>query len=897
MTYDRKKAKALKKEKKYEELFEYLSSFANSDNPEALNNLSECYYFGQGVEKNHTMCFSLDSRAALTNNPDALAILGYDYKSGIGIAADIDKAIKLFRESVSMGSLRGMVYLGVCYENGIGVERDEKEAVKWYRKAAKQNYARAQCNLGTCYEFSIGVEKDVKEAVKWYRKAAEQDYARAQFNIGVCYYNGTGVERDEKEAVKWYKKAAEQDYTEAQCCLGTCYEYNTGIKKDMKEAVKWYRKAAEQGHARAQLNLGICYDFGTGVIKDEEEAVKWYKKSAIQGYVYAQYNLGVCYYNGTGVEKDQKEAFKWYRKAAEQEYTEAQCNLGTCYEFSIGVEKDEKEAVRWYKKAAEQDYARAQCNLGACYEFGIGVEKNEKEAVKWYRKSAEQGYARAQSNLGFCYENGIGVEEDEKKAIEWFENAAEQGYARAQCDLGHCYYNGIGVEKDGKEAVKWFEKAAEQDYAKAQFNLGIFYYGILGNEKNEKDYFKAVEWFRKSLLHTNSNYTYIVKLCLSFCLENGLGCDVDYAEAFSLRAEAFEKNKEESGKLYIFLKESYELEKKETFTKEESIRYQELKEKYEQLNQKIAEHKMIEIQFETVMQKLNDMDIAMKKNNGIIVEKIDRVLGTVSELSKSVVESKKELAIAIKGMTEQSEKFEKTLLDAFRNITESINSKFLNSESRFSFEEEKKSLATVFGTAWEQLDTYTKDSIVSAMVILKETKSEEAEGFDYSGVCISATSALENEVRKRFFYDLQNYLKVNNMPICNWPKQLVYNGKEDNGNSFTLGVLPYFFGFKNSNKYSKYCASEDDKLRSILEDYLKNKTGNKSITLESFKNFVEKTEKIRIAYRNPSAHTEPISKSKAYNCCNAVIGIKEVEEHNSKIIGALYQLAYLWRQI
>lgn len=46
MHYSKEKTKSLKKQKNYEELFAYLSKFAKSEIPEALNELAECYYWG-----------------------------------------------------------------------------------------------------------------------------------------------------------------------------------------------------------------------------------------------------------------------------------------------------------------------------------------------------------------------------------------------------------------------------------------------------------------------------------------------------------------------------------------------------------------------------------------------------------------------------------------------------------------------------------------------------------------------------------------------------------------------------------------------------------------------------------------------------------------------------------
>ena len=73
MIYDKEKTKCLKKVSKYEELFEYLFSFAESRIPEALNELAECYYRGLGIEKDYAKSFYYDNLAANLGDADSIA--------------------------------------------------------------------------------------------------------------------------------------------------------------------------------------------------------------------------------------------------------------------------------------------------------------------------------------------------------------------------------------------------------------------------------------------------------------------------------------------------------------------------------------------------------------------------------------------------------------------------------------------------------------------------------------------------------------------------------------------------------------------------------------------------------------------------------------------------------
>ena len=466
----------------YAEAVKWYRKAANKGDNKARNDLGNCYYGGEGVEKDELEAVRWFWDAAVQGDTEAQNSLGDCYYYGSGVKESITDAAEWYQGAADQGHVGAQNQLGNCYYEML----DYKEAAECYKKSAHQGCADAQNNLGDCYYSGIGVDQDYEKAVKWYQKAAEQGHIAAQnklgecyYKLGECYYYKYGVARDYKEAVKWFQKAVEQGDERAQNMLGECYcelgnwyYYGYGVE-DYNEAVKWYRKAAKQGTGRAQTILGDCYYWGQGVKKDYKEAAKWYRKAANQEYEEAQDMLGDCYYWGQGVEKDYKEAVKWYRKAANQGYEWAQYDLGKCYYYGNGIEIDYVEAVKWYQKVANQGNKRAQDMLGVCYYYGYGVKENRREAAKWYRRAAVQGLADAQNKLGDCYYYGEGVEKDYKEAVKWFQKAADQGYSNAQYNMGNCYFWGYGVKENRREAVKWYQKAANQGdtYAKEKLQM------------------------------------------------------------------------------------------------------------------------------------------------------------------------------------------------------------------------------------------------------------------------------------------------------------------------------------------------------------------------------------------------------------------------------------------
>lgn len=141
---------------------------------------------------------------------EAAVEVGECYYEGDGIEKNEKEAVKWFTYAAEGGFVGGQHNLGVCYNFGYGVDINYEEAAKWFHLAAEQGSKLSQYNLGVMYKNGQGVEKNPEEGVKWYRLSAEQGCALAQFGLGVSYANGSGVEKNIDEAIKWYKLAAEQ---------------------------------------------------------------------------------------------------------------------------------------------------------------------------------------------------------------------------------------------------------------------------------------------------------------------------------------------------------------------------------------------------------------------------------------------------------------------------------------------------------------------------------------------------------------------------------------------------------------------------------------------------------------------------------------------------------------
>lgn len=517
MHYSKEKTKSLKKQKNYEELFAYLSKFAKSEIPEALNELAECYYWGLGTPIDYSQSFYYDNAAASLGNADSLAVLGFDYEHGVGVTADQSKAVALYQQAVALGSTRGMTYLGLCFENGSGVNKDCEMAVSLYQQAAEQGYARAQRLLGFCYEKGIGIPEDKCKAVYWYKKAAEQDNKIAQRWLAMCFEYGDGVDADISQAIDWYLRAIENDddisrvnlaciyfdkfddeekdkmaLTYLQIAVNNlekdsyyyylgCYKlaryYENGylVECNLEQAFAFDKNAAEGGILAAMLSLANCYESGLGTAVDKVKAVEWYEKSAEN--ITDNMDKAECYLtiaNITNEHLDEEKSKQFYQLAyalylqeSEKGNAEAYLQLGLLSYEGKGCEKNYIKAFECFEKAYFKDKGgKTGYYFANCFLRGIGVGKNVQRGFEILKNTYEEYKAVPPALLMcFCYISGIGVKYSAVNAIRVMESLIseypENGYISSYVHLFHgiINYHGIGQKQDIALAKTHFDKS------------------------------------------------------------------------------------------------------------------------------------------------------------------------------------------------------------------------------------------------------------------------------------------------------------------------------------------------------------------------------------------------------------------------------------------------------
>jgi TPR repeat protein len=387
--------------------------------------------------------------AAEAGSIDAMYDLSNCYYDGEGVAKNEDLSVKWLTKAADLDHPVAQTCLGIAYLIGqYSVEQNYVLSEKYLKQAAEKNLPEAQAYLSQLYVYM----EEYAQAMVWARKAAQASSQEAYSILGNMYLNGLGVESNPYEALTWYEKAAEKGDADAQNIVGNLYSDKEANLLDLDKAFKYYQMSATQSHLYGMFNFGLCYASGDGCEIDMLKAYKWIEKSAQEGCPEAEEWLINNYLE---------------EKPADKKLSNMTPDEEIDYANSISDDSRGAECVAIYRKHANNGHVRGQHNLAWCYHVGFGVKQNYQQAASWYKKAAEQGYALSQLALGLKFDQGYGCGVNYQEAAKWYRKAAEQGDPEAQFRLGLLYLYGNGVVKNKTKALDFIQKSSKQEFQDA----------------------------------------------------------------------------------------------------------------------------------------------------------------------------------------------------------------------------------------------------------------------------------------------------------------------------------------------------------------------------------------------------------------------------------------------
>lgn len=220
-------------------------------------------------------------KAADAGSLEAMFDLGECYYDGEGVDKNIPLAIKWMRKAADAGYTNAQLGIGMAYFSGVedGLDQNYALSEKYLLLAANKDNTEAQAYLSVLY---VNME-EYSKALVWARKASQTSNPTGYYILGRIYNEGLGVEVDQLKGLEYFEESANNGDADAQNLVGNIYTDADFVEHDYKKAFDNYQKAAAQGHAYGMLNLGLCYQDGQGTKKNSSLAKEWIQKAADAG--------------------------------------------------------------------------------------------------------------------------------------------------------------------------------------------------------------------------------------------------------------------------------------------------------------------------------------------------------------------------------------------------------------------------------------------------------------------------------------------------------------------------------------------------------------------------------------------------------------------------------------
>ena len=230
----------------------------------------------QFIHQDYNKAFELYKQAAALGSSQALIEIGDCYWNGQGVPTqDYNRAFEFYKQAADLGSSQALIEMGNCYWHGKGVPtQDYNKAFELYKQAADLGNLKALIHLGHCYfTGNSDPDQDYNKAFELYKQAADLGSSHALIHMGRCYFTGKGVPtRDYNRAFELYKQAADLGSSQALIHMGRCYWDGKGADQSFEKAFDCFLQAKKQGDERGALFVTKCLTWGKGTQKNLVEA-------------------------------------------------------------------------------------------------------------------------------------------------------------------------------------------------------------------------------------------------------------------------------------------------------------------------------------------------------------------------------------------------------------------------------------------------------------------------------------------------------------------------------------------------------------------------------------------------------------------------------------------------
>ena len=378
---------------------------------DALIDLSDVYFNGLIVKKNHKIAFQLMNRAARENNVKAIVLLARMYERGAGVTRSYITAEHLHAKAKR---------LNPQLANKLILEYSPKESKRV--KFSKQCLSMFR-SLYTFYDKSYA-----KLTYGICKKAFNLGDIDSTLILARMYHVwGFAVPVNKKKYVTHLHLAAKRPSLVAIFSLAQAYRHgNYNLKINTKQALKYFLLFLENAsnpkmRARVSYNVFEIYEeMGKNNEKYSSKALDYLRESVNLGSFRGLYSYAWYLWDGNRISKNQAKAIALWQELDRKAIKTGYNNLPRWRKWVVDFSRSElcfiyngidspkrfvdfKKAFSVCSRATVGKYSRSRANalyaLGRMYYYGYHVKVNKDIALRYLDEAHELGNIRAQSLL------------------------------------------------------------------------------------------------------------------------------------------------------------------------------------------------------------------------------------------------------------------------------------------------------------------------------------------------------------------------------------------------------------------------------------------------------------------------------------------------------------------
>jgi len=716
-----------------------------------------------------------------------------------------------------------------------------------------------------------------EKALYFYKLAVEQGYDKAEYDTGYLL-----VERGEYDdgflcLERFFQKYTDRDYF----FKGNVFEAEESTNDD---EITTIRKDGKIFYFFGRDNNNNVY--GSITTSDTfERILRCFQIVANRNEEKTEYISNLSWILNSVCEDDKAIEIIEKKTTNKEEWTKLACSFGEFY-LNLGDNSKALEWLRFGDKSGSAKCAEILGNYFSGYYDGFGSTIIE-TATAYYEKSFNRGNLDAAFSLAtnyirannICYKDKVIslllkaaekdtkayyylgkyclVIEDNESAYRYLKQANETDDLESKIAFALCLRNGIGHPQDLQGAIEILSKII-QDHkngfrlsdmtllGEAATELGLTYYEDVYSCKSE---IRAYEFFKIGHEYNDSKSEYLMGSILS----NIKNDPVSIKEGQELIENAISKGFDPSCINVVPSHNTmFELLEKQLLFYQQQLIEKDIVIKHQQNQISTMSNKIINVVEET----------------NTIVKNIDSKIDSMSLEIKSI---KEEYAKELNGIDESLHKYEEKIVE----ITDKIIgiSQLPNDFNSPTIENELISIFTE--TNWTKLSDESKRFLISSRVVFSALSKTNNDGtVDFSPVCLMICKAVENEMKKRFYYDFLKFLDARyHQKYANYHTALTnynaYTKKTElkKESLITLGDIPYILCASHTKTKQDYYEDNKDQILEFCNKYVFN-TG---VDMQYLNDLSTKIGVIKDDYRNPACHSAPVSKVTAIACSEYVL--------------------------